>query len=233
MPATEIRSPAVERIAFTLEIHPMQLKDFPLSITVAACVTGAALVANVLAAPKERAKSIDLNELQAADAKRFAAADTDGDGLVSAEEFTTVDLRQFSAGMRIQGDRGGNWQRRAAGDGRRGPDRDAVRQRMEQRRAALDERLAEHDKRRQEARTRDFETADADGDGQLSPSEYGDMPETVRATRQREMFARLDENDDGVLTPEEFPSMVARLRTLDADGDGLVTRDELRSDRKR
>lgn len=210
----------------------MQLKDFPLSITVAACVTGAALVANVLADPKERAKPIDLSELQVAEEERFAAADTDGDGLVSAEEFATVDPRQFSAGMRMQGDRGG-WQRRAAGDGRRGPDREAVRQRMEQRRAAIEKRLAEHEKRRQEARTRDFETADADGDGQLSPDEYGDMPATLRATRQREMFARLDENGDGQLTPEEFPSVVDRLRTLDADGDGLVTRDEMRTGRNR
>ena len=210
----------------------MQLKDFPLSITVAACVTGAALVANVLAAPKERARSIDLSELQATEEKRFAAADADGDGLVSAEEFASVDLRQFAAGIRIQGDRVAR-QGRAAGDGRRGSGRDAVRQRMEQRRAAIDERLAEHEQRRQEARTRDFETADSDGDGQLSPGEFSDMPATVRATRQREMFARLDENDDGVLTREEFPSMVARLKTLDADGDGTVTRDEMRTGRKR
>ena len=199
----------------------MQPKDFPLSITVAACVTGAALVANVLAAPKDRARSIDLSELQAAEEKRFAAADADGDGLVSAEEFAAVDPRQFSAGMRTQGDRGG----------RQG--RAAVRQRMEQRRDAIEERLAEHEKRRQEARTRDFETADADGDGQLSPDEYGDIRATSRASRQRQMFDRLDENGDGQLTPEEFPSVVERFRTLDADGDGLVTRDEMRTGRNR
>ena len=210
----------------------MQLKDFPLSITVAACVTGAALVANVLAAPKERPKSIDLSEIQAVEEKRFAAADTDGDGLVSAEEFATVDLRQFSASMRTQGDRG-SWKGRAARGGQRGPGRDARRQRMEQRRAEIEERLAEHDKRRQEARTRDFETADADGDGQLSADEYDDMPATLKATRQHQLFARLDENGDGVLTPEEFPSMVDRLTALDADGDGLVTRDEMRTGRNR
>ena len=210
----------------------MQLKDFPLSITVAACVTGAALVANVLAAPKERPKSIDLSEIKAVEEKRFAAADTDGDGLVSAEEFATVDLRQFSASMRAQGDRG-SWKGRTARGGQRGPGRDARRQRMEQRRAEIEERLAEHDKRRQEARTRDFETADADGDGQLSADEYDDMPATLKATRQHQLFARLDENGDGVLTPEEFPSMVDRLTALDADGDGLVTRDEMRTGRNR
>ena len=194
--------------------------------------TGAALVANVLAAPKERSASIDLKELQAAEEKRFAAADADGDGLVSAEEFAAVDPRQLSAGVRGWGDRGGG-QRRMAGDGRRGPERAAVRQRMEQRRAEIEKRRTEGEKRRQEARTRDFETADSDGDGKLSSEEYGDMPATLKATRQREMFARLDENEDGVLTPEEFPSMVGRLQALDADGDGLVTREEVRAGRNR
>lgn len=220
----------------------MQLKDFPLSITVAVCVTSAAVVANVLAAPKERPASIDISELKAAEEKRFAAADADGDGLVTAEEFAAVDPRQLSAGVPGPGDRGG-WQRRAAGDAGRGPDGEArqkrlrqerLRQeRMERRRAEIEKRIAEGEKRRQEARSRDFETADSDGDGQLSADEYGDMPATLKAARQREMFARLDGNEDGVLTPEEFPSMVSRLQALDADGDGLVTREEMRAGRNR
>ena len=210
----------------------MQLKDFPLSITVAACVTGAAVVANVFAEPKERNASIDLSELQAAEEKRFAAADADGDGLVSAEEFAAVDPRQLSAGMRMRGDRDDR-PPKSAGERRRGADPEAMRQRMEQRRAEMEKRIAEREKRRQAARARDFETADSDGDGQLSAQEYDDMPATLKSTRQREMFTRLDENHDGVLTPTEFPSMVARLRPLDADGDGIVTRDEMRAGRNR
>ena len=210
----------------------MQLRDFPLSITVAACVTGAALVADALADPKERTKPIDLSELQAAEESRFAAADADGDGLVSAEEFAAVDLRQLSAGYRPHGDRDG-WKRRTAPDARRRPDRGAMRERMEQRRAGIEKRIAEAQQRRQEARTRDFQIGDADGDGQLSAEEYGDMPAALEATRQRRTFARFDLNADGVLTPEEFPSAVARLRTLDTDGDGLLTREEMRAGRSR
>ena len=202
----------------------MQLKDFPLSITVAACVTGAALVANVLAAPKERSTSVDLSELQAAEEKRFAAADADGDGLVSAEEFAAVDPRTVFAGQR-----GRDGARRGPGAQRSGTDREAIRQRMEQRRAKIEKRLADREKRREEARTRDFEAADSDGDGQLSADEYGGMPAALRAARQSEMFARLDKDSDGNLSPEEFPSALGRLKNLDADGDGVVTRQEMRS----
>ena len=205
----------------------MQLKDFPLSITVAACVTGAALVANVFAAPNERAKPIDLGELQAAEEKRFAAADADGDGLVSAEEFAALDPRAVFRGQQF-GQRGRDGSRRGPGAQRRGPDREAIRQRMDDRRAEIEKRRADREKRQQEARNRDFETADADDDGQLSPDEYGDMPATLRAARQSEMFARLDEDGDGKLSQEEFPSVVGRLKTLDADDDGVVTRKELR-----
>ena len=205
----------------------MQLKDYPLSITVAACVTSAALVANVFAAPKERAKPIDLTELKATEEKRFAAADADGDGLVTEEEFANVDPRQIFAGIRSPEVRGRDGRRRGPGAGERaGPDKEAVRERRQQRRA-------EAEARRQEARARDFATADADGDGQLSADEYGDMPETLKATRQRVTFQRLDADEDGVLTPGEFPSLADRLSALDTDGDGLVTRNEMRVTRGR
>lgn len=205
----------------------MQLKDFPLSITVAACVTSAALVANVFADPKERAKPIDLSELKANEEKRFAAADADGDGLVTEEEFANVDPRQIFAGVRQPNPRDHDDRRRGPGaDGSPGADREAVRERMRQRRAEVEAR-------RQEARARDFATADADGDGKLSPDEYGDMPATLKAARQSEMFNRLDADGDGVLTPGEFPSLAGRLAALDTDGDGLVTRSEMRVARGR
>ena len=199
----------------------MQLRDFPLSITVAACVTSAALVANVFAAPKERAKPIDLSELKAKEEKRFAAADADGDGLVTEEEFADVDPRKVFAGVRKPQARNRDGRRGGPGASGRGPGRKAMRERMEQRRAEVEAR-------RQEARSRDFATADTDGDGQLSADEYGDMPATLKATRQSEMFSRLDADDDGVLTPGEFPSLAERLAPLDTDGDGLVTQAEMR-----
>ena len=226
----------------------MRLKDFPLSITVAACVVGAALVANVFAAPKERpGRAIDLGEARAADEKRFAAADADGDGRVSADEFAAIDPRRLFADMRPDGDR----QRR--GDGRvrprtesrvrprtesrvrprtesRGAGREAMRERMRER---MEQRRAAVAERRQEIRAREFDTADADGDGQLSAEEYKDMPANLKAAQQRSVFERLDTNSDDMLSPEEFPRVAVRLQALDADGDGLVTRKEMRGRRSR
>ena len=206
----------------------MQLKDFPLSVTIAVCVTGAALVGNAFAGQKERgAGPVDLGELRAADEKRFATADTNGDGLVSAEEFANVDPRHMIGDMRIRGDWGReNAGRAVARTELRGVDREDWRRRIVERQAA-------QEKRRAEAKTREFETADSDGDGQLSTEEYGDMPARLKATRQRETFARLDANEDGMLTPEEFPRMAARLEALDADDDGQVTRTEMRAARGR
>lgn len=206
----------------------MQLKDFPLSVTIAVCVTGAALVGNAFAGQKERgAGQVDLGELRAADEKRFAAADANGDGLVSAEEFANVDPRQMIGDKRHRGE----WVREDAGRAaarveRRDMDREDLRRRIAEREAAREERRAE-------AKTRDFQIADSDGDGQLSADEYGDMPTRLKAARQREMFGRLDANEDGMLTPDEFPRMAARLEVLDADGDGQVTRTEMRAARGR
>ncbi len=205
----------------------MKLNDFSLSITVAACVTSAALVANIYAGPKERAGPIDLDDLRAKEEARFTAVDANGDGLVSAEEFATVDHRRILGALRHRGerDRGGARPRAAVGE-HDGVDREAVRSRMELRRADREER-------EREARIRSFETADADDDGQLSAQEYADLPATANAERRRRLFTRLDQNEDGSLTPDEFPSLVDRLQTLDADSDGLVTRDEMRAGRGR
>ena len=207
----------------------MQLQDFSLSITVAACVTAAALVANAFADPKQPAKPIDLGELRATEEKRFADADADGDGLVTKEEFANVDPQRIFAGVRPPDPRNRDGRRHGPGAEGRGGDH-ADSEAMRERRA---ERRAKMEARREEVRTREFATADADGDGQLSADEYGDMPATLKAARQSEMFNRLDADDDGVLTPGEFPSAVARLAALDTDGDGLVTRKEVRALRGR
>lgn len=74
-----------------------------------------------------------------------------------------------------------------------------------------------------------FALLDTDDDGQLSAAEYSTEKQhaarkQVAATR---MFERLDTDANGVLSAEEFPP--DRLQNLDADGDGEITREEMRN----
>jgi Ca2+-binding EF-hand superfamily protein len=46
------------------------------------------------------------------------------------------------------------------------------------------------------------------------------------------MFSRLDKNADGALTRDEMAAPAERLRALDTDQDGTVTRAEARAYRR-
>jgi hypothetical protein len=76
-----------------------------------------------------------------------------------------------------------------------------------------------------------FRRLDTDGDGKLAENEFGmqKVHEAMRAMMQDSMFTRFDKDADGALTRQEMPDPVARLRAMDADGDGTVTRDEARA----
>ena len=79
-----------------------------------------------------------------------------------------------------------------------------------------------------------FAALDTDGSGELSPEEFS--RENHHAARKtlmhNKMFARMDADDSGYLSPDEFPGHAQRLRNLDSNQDGEVTRDELRDGRR-
>lgn len=77
-----------------------------------------------------------------------------------------------------------------------------------------------------------FELGDADGDGQLSREEFEALPAARRAAQAQRKFERLDADGDGGLSPSEFPSRANRLIGFDADGDGILTREEMRRGRR-
>ena len=77
-----------------------------------------------------------------------------------------------------------------------------------------------------------FDLGDANGDGQLSREEFEALPAARRAAQAQRKFERLDADGDGGLSPSEFPSRANRLIGFDADGDGILTREEVRRGRR-
>ncbi len=87
-----------------------------------------------------------------------------------------------------------------------------------------------------------LKTLDTDGDGQLTPNEYmgGNMPTNAPASTGQHKHKRpvppfvaaLDTNKkDGVISADEIANAPTALKTLDKNGDGKLTRDELRPPR--
>lgn len=102
---------------------------------------------------------LSLQEFQAAGEARFAGLDADGDGRISAEEFAA---------------------------GRRGPDRKAGKHH------------GPRAERMQQFREQRFASMDADGDGYLSKAEF-DATHMAR-------FSALDANGNGVIDADERPA---------------------------
>lgn len=138
---------------------------------------------------------IDLNEVQAEAEKRFADADANDDGSLSAEEFANLDMRGPFAQRRGQrGDRT---------PGKR--DQRARRDRSEQFEAADEngdgqlsaQEYEDMPKAVRAARLeRLFARLDANADGKLTADE---LPS------QSERLARLDANGDGKISRDEMP----------------------------
>lgn len=187
----------------------MQGQVVSVGLIVGMCVTLAAFTA--LADDSERKKrmerTVDIAEMKAGAAERFAKVDTDGDGKVTPEEFAAV-----------------------RGDAPGADRRKAMRERMERR--SRDRRGEMRRQMRGMLGDEAFEAADGDGDGKLSKEEVRGLPKAARSVAQRRAFDRIDSNGDGVLTVSELSPRVAMLEKADADGDGKVNREEMRALRK-
>lgn len=150
---------------------------------------------------------ISVEEAEAHRAEIFAGMDSNGDGLISADEFAAA-----------EGPRDHKHGRKPPLPLGHGPDRKPP---SETELAAMEDEL--------------FEALDTDGNGTLSRSEFSHraMAEARSESMKSRFFERADANGDGYLSPEEFPPR--RLAEFDANGDGQITRDEMplrpRSDR--
>lgn len=151
----------------------------------------------------------------------FAAADTNGDGRVTLEEFkvafvATAVTPKVRAFQKLDRD----------GDGK--VTEAEYNARAERMMSRMDRRKDDDDDRGPRRGMRPgMEAFDTDGDGNLSPDE-------IRAARA-ERFAKADSDGDKVLTLEEFTvlwagrmeqPMVRMFQRLDRDGDLAITKDE-------
>lgn len=151
---------------------------------------------------------IVIADVEAKHAEHIAKVDADGNGMISEAEFLAAEGHPHG-GPGFHGPRGGPHHRGPGmgGPGPMGPGFDIDFE-------AIEESV--------------FTELDADHNGSLSRAEFTrDKVEAARGKAFRKvMFMELDANDDGALSADEMPDPVARLKALDSDGDGKVTREE-------
>ena len=191
------------------------MKHWKTRITLTAGGVALSSAALLWAAPEGAHFPISVEAIEARGAEVFARGDADGDGMITPAEFAAQAPGRDGHGKHGARRHGpGHPPPHARAHGDLDPaEREAHLERMRTHRAAMDAAL--------------FDALD--GDGALDRAEFSS--EAIAAARrsmmQENRFARLDGNEDGVLTPDEFPPR--RIGGLDADGDGEITRDELRS----
>lgn len=156
---------------------------------------------------------IEIAEARAAAEAAFENLDEDGDGMVSRSEFMSAPSLRGAWPGHGEGPHG-----RHRMHGPINPDApEAARAAGRERREAHDEAL--------------FQRLDTDGDGVLSPEEFGsgEIRQARSGMTRERLFERLDQSGSGALSREEFTGWLARLEAMDADGNGVVTREEAKA----
>lgn len=174
------------------------------------------------APPCGRHGDIDLGKMKEHAAKMFAAADINGDGKITIEEFVAFKPQRGGPdghpGMGGPGMGGPGMDMGGPGIGMMGMGHGGKPPTAQERDAQI-----------QAFETDVFKALDTDHNGQLSQAEFSKAHDVVHDVMAKRMFAKLDKNGDGVLTKDEFPPLVQKMSALDTNGDGTVSRDEMKA----
>ena len=168
-------------------------------------------VSNVSAAEERQVRfPISIADVEARTNAKFTGADSNMDGLLSSEEF--AQLRLERPGAKSRG-------RLEKLNGKAGKGRPINRQ-----------RAAEQKQIRAAAAKEMFKLLDTNADGVIDANEYTQVNnrQLKRRAHKRAAFTQHDVNNDGFLAPSEMPSPVVRLQRLDTNGDGQVSKREMR-----
>jgi Ca2+-binding EF-hand superfamily protein len=207
--------------------------------------TSLMIAALVLAAPEEDRFPISVDALHAKSTEIFSRVDVDGDGLISFDEFAGHDPKhrgrhsdRHRRGADYRGEEGERSSRhetamsgyRTAMSGYR-PAMSGYRPAMSGSKTAMsgyETAMSGYETAMSQMDPALFESLDSNANGVIEASEFSSkaLAEARASVMKQQTFARMDVNDDSVLTPEEFPP--SRLAGLDTDGDGEITREEMR-----
>lgn len=75
----------------------------------------------------------------------------------------------------------------------------------------------------------EFDTADVNGDNELSRDEYHNRNNRIHDKVKRRRLSKLDSNQDGFVDYQEYAVEIEHLREIDENADGFVSSDEQRT----
>jgi len=170
--------------------------------------------------PSDGPKPVVIKDVQAREDAAFKAADTNGDGKVSLDEFMAMKRPDGGHGMGgpMMGGHGMWGHGFTMGDSGAMKGGDCGKKGWM---PTADERT--------KFQNRLFDAMDTDHNGQLSRDEFAQGRDAAKTVMRQAFFERLDANHDGYLSRSEWPSFAARLQQADTNHDGVVTPDEMRA----